>query len=127
MLENKKVYNTIIIINQKYISEFKNFIYIIIYYHTLHKQIMVRYDIMEQQIINTQDRSYVPMENKRPTYIRTDNNKIINEQHIRWVQKTGDCLEVCIKMTGYNMQNNDTHKICKLNNIDSYNKLNKFF
>ena len=127
MLENKKVYNTIIIINQKYISEFKNFIYIIIYYHTLHKQIMVRYDIMVQQIINTQNRSYVPMENKRPTYIRTDNNKIINEQHIRWVQKTGDCLEVCIKMTGCNVQNNNTHKICKLNNIDSYNKLNKFF
>ena len=88
---------------------------------------MVRYDIMEQQIINTQDRSYVPMENKRPTYIRTDNNKIINEQHIRWVQKTGDCLEICIKMSGCNVQNNDTHKICKLNNIDSYNKLNKFF
>ena len=82
---------------------------------------------MEQQIINTHDRSYDTMENNRPSYIRTDNNKIINEQYIRWVQKTGDCLDVCIKMAGCNVQNNDTHKICKLNNIDSYNKLNKFF
>lgn len=37
-----------------------------------------------------------------------------------------DCLEVCIKSdgcTGYK----DIHKICKLNNLSSYNKLNNFF
>jgi len=38
------------------------------------------------------------------------------------------CLEVCIKVSGCNLYNNvDTHKICKLNNPDIYNKLNKHF
>lgn len=39
-----------------------------------------------------------------------------------------DCLEVCIKTPGCAIDNNgDTHKICKLNNPDSYDKLNKHF
>jgi len=59
------------------------------------------------------------------SYIRTDDNKIINEKCIRWATKMGDCLHVCIKTTGCAMI--DTHKICKLNNHDGYNKLNKHF
>jgi hypothetical protein len=59
------------------------------------------------------------------SYIRTDDNKIINEKCIRWAAKMGDCLHVCIKTTGCAMV--DTHKICKLNNHDGYNKLNKHF
>jgi hypothetical protein len=66
------------------------------------------------------------MENNE-TYIKTDNNKIINEKCIKWVEKMGDCLEVCTKSTGCNGKSGDTHKICKLNNLDSYNKLNKHF
>jgi hypothetical protein len=67
--------------------------------------------------------------NNNTFYIKTDDNKIINEKHIRWVQKMSDCLEVCTKSTGcsVNVKNGDTHKICKLNNPDSYNKLNKYF
>jgi len=38
-----------------------------------------------------------------------------------------DCLEVCMKSTGCNIEYKDTHKICKLNSLDSYNKLNKHF
>ena len=45
--------------------------------------------------------------------------------------KMSDCLEVCIKISGCNLEDNkynkDTHKICKLNNPDSYNKLNEYF
>jgi hypothetical protein len=67
------------------------------------------------------------MENKQTQYIKTDENKIINEKHIRWVKKMSDCLEVCTKSTGCSVENRDTHKICKLNNLDSYNKLNKHF
>ena len=63
------------------------------------------------------------MENNQ-TYIKADYNKLINEKHIRWIKKMGDCLEVCTKSAGCNMKNGDTHKICKLNNFDSYNKLN---
>ena len=39
-----------------------------------------------------------------------------------------DCLEVCIKVAGCSLHDNgDTHKICKLHNPDSYNRLNKHF
>lgn len=65
------------------------------------------------------------MENDNANYLKTDNNKIINEKHIRWVQKMNDCLEVCTKSTGCSEK--DTHRICKLNNLDSYNKLNQHF
>ena len=65
------------------------------------------------------------MDNKQ-TYLKTDDNKILNEKCIRWVKKMGDCLEVCIKPLGCVLQK-DTHTICKLNNPHSYNKLNTFF
>ena len=74
------------------------------------------------------------MENK-PTYIKTDDNKVIKEKikkkykvlsDIRWVKKMGDCMEVCARSNGC-VVNRDTHRICKLYNLDSYNKLNKLF
>lgn len=61
------------------------------------------------------------------SYIKTDNNKIINEKHIKWVKKLNNCLEVCTKSTGCSIQNGDTHRICKLNTPDSYDKLNVHF
>ena len=61
------------------------------------------------------------------SYLRADDNKIINETCIRWVKKMDDCLHVCTKLTGCNINNGDTHKICKINNLDSYNKLVKHF
>jgi len=84
------------------------------------------------------------MENTQ-TYSKTDNNKIINEECIKWVEKMGECLEVCTKSIDCNEKpsgdthkmcfevctklidchtksSDDTHKICKLNNLDSYNK-----
>jgi hypothetical protein len=66
------------------------------------------------------------MENNQK-YIKADNNKLINEKCIKWVQKIDECLEVCTLSTGCNIQNGSTHKICKLNNFDSYNRLNKHF
>ena len=60
-------------------------------------------------------------------YIKVDNNKIINENCIRWVKKMDECLEICTKSTGCNSITGDTHKICKANNEASYNKLNKLF
>jgi hypothetical protein len=58
-------------------------------------------------------------------YLKTDNNKIINEMYIRWVKKQGECLEVCIKSNGCGNNGDDTHTICKLNNPYSYYRLNK--
>ena len=66
------------------------------------------------------------MENKQ-TYITADDNKIINEKCIIWVKKMSECLEVCTKSTGCSSTIGNTHKICRINNLDSYNKLNKYF
>ena len=58
-------------------------------------------------------------------WCKTDENRILNENSIKWVQKMGECLAVCTKSDGCGTR--DTHIICKLNNLDSYNKLNKHF
>jgi hypothetical protein len=65
------------------------------------------------------------MENTN-SYIKADDNKVINEKAIKWIKKMGDCLEVCIKQTGCSV-GSDTHKICKFNTPDSYNKLNVLY
>jgi hypothetical protein len=64
--------------------------------------------------------------NKQNTYIKVDNNKIINEKCIRWIKKIDECLYVCSKPTGC-IISHDTHTICKINSSYSYNKFNKFF
>lgn len=60
-------------------------------------------------------------------YLKTDENKIISERHIKWAKKISECFEVCTKSTGCDMKRGDTHTICKQNNPDSYNKLNRHF
>jgi hypothetical protein len=59
-------------------------------------------------------------------YLKTDNETVINEKYIRWIKKMDECLEVCTKSSGCTniLQ---THRICKINNSASYNKLNKYF
>ena len=59
------------------------------------------------------------------TFLKTDGNKIINLKYIRWVKKMSECLDVCTQSNG--CESYSTHKICKLNNPDSYQALNKFF
>ena len=66
-------------------------------------------------------------EKKQVSYIKADDNKIINETAILWIKKMDECLEVCTKSTGCNIQTGDTHKICKLTTPHSYNKLNSWF
>jgi len=63
------------------------------------------------------------------TYITTDDNKIINETHIRWIQQIGECYSICLKSNGCSIDANTstTHKICKLNNPDNFNKLHENF
>ena len=66
------------------------------------------------------------MNNNTVSYIKTDNNRIINEKCIRWVQKMDECLEICTKQDGCKLGVN-THQLCKINNPDSYEKINKRF
>jgi hypothetical protein len=62
---------------------------------------------------------------KRNQFIKTDGNAVLNENCIKWVKKMNECLEVCTKGNGCYI--GDTHKICKINNPKSYEKLNKYF
>jgi len=65
-----------------------------------------------------------------PSYIKADGNTLINEKCIRWVRKMDECLEVCTKSTGCGTRwtgISDTIRICKVNNPDSYDKLNFYF
>lgn len=57
---------------------------------------------------------------KKSSYIKTDEDIFINEQSIVWVKKINDCLAVGTPVTGSFF---NTYKICKLNNLDSYNRL----
>jgi hypothetical protein len=61
------------------------------------------------------------------SYIKTDDNRIINEKYITWVKKMNECLEVCTKTSGCTEDGKDVHKICKINSPDSYTRLNKYF
>jgi hypothetical protein len=66
------------------------------------------------------------MESNKISYIKVDNSKIINEKCIKWVKKMDECLEICTKSNGCTGVT-DTHKICKIYNLKSYDKLNKLF
>jgi hypothetical protein len=67
------------------------------------------------------------MEKNQVTYIKVDNNVIINKQCITWVKKMNDCLYICAKTDGCYQDGRDTFRICKQNNLDSYNKLEQLF
>jgi hypothetical protein len=62
---------------------------------------------------------------KQPEYIKADNNKILNASCIKWVKKMDECMEICMKGDGCYI--GDTSRLCKINNPESYEKLNKHF
>ena len=66
------------------------------------------------------------MMKSRISYLRTDDDKMINEMAITWIKKMNECLEVCVRSNGCEVKVN-THKICKTNSPTSYEKLNKLF
>jgi len=58
------------------------------------------------------------MKTKQVSYIKTDDNKLINEACIRWVKKINECLEICTRADGCAIT--QTHRLCNFNNPDSY-------
>ena len=62
----------------------------------------------------------------RVSFIKTDEQRIINEKCIKWVKKMDECLYICTKSPGCSYTNG-MHKLCKDLNPDSYKKLNKHF
>ena len=67
------------------------------------------------------------MESRENSYVKIDKGKIINEKCIKWIEKIDECLEICTKSSGCNVKNKDTHKICKIDNYTSYEKIHKYF
>jgi len=71
------------------------------------------------------------MDNKTTSFIKTDDNTVINEQCIKWVKQIDECLYVCTKSGGCNQhitdRFRDTHKICKSEHPDSYHRVNTLF
>jgi hypothetical protein len=67
------------------------------------------------------------MANKKVSYIKTDENVMINESCIKWVKYMDDCLEVCTKINGCTSSGLDTHKICKFNSPEGYELLSRHF
>jgi hypothetical protein len=65
------------------------------------------------------------MDNNENSYIKVDGNRILNKKCIRWVKKMDECMEICSLLNG--CYNDNILKVCKINNLDSYNQLNKHF
>jgi hypothetical protein len=63
---------------------------------------------------------------KKEKYIKTDDNKVVNENCIRWVKKMNECMQICTKPDGCILQIS-TQRVCKSNSPESYNKLNELF
>ena len=66
------------------------------------------------------------MKSHKDQYIKTDKNEVINETCIRWIRKMDECLFICNKSNGC-YYSSEMFKICKINNPESYAKLNKHF
>ena len=69
---------------------------------------------------------------EKTQFIKTDDNRIINEKYIRWVKKANECMEICSKFTGCSLasesnKSTDTIIVCKMYSPESYEKLNKYF
>ena len=64
------------------------------------------------------------MEQKnKPSFIKLDNNIILNMDCIRWAKKMDECLQIYSKSNGCRDNKKETHIVCKINNADSYNRL----
>ena len=51
--------------------------------------------------------NYIKMDKSDTPFLKADDNRIINENCIRWVKKMNDCLEVCMKTTGCSIRYSD--------------------
>lgn len=60
------------------------------------------------------------------SYIKADDNIIINERHIRWLRKVDECVNICYRHSGC-VNGYGTVTVCKINSPESYDKLLKHF
>jgi hypothetical protein len=57
----------------------------------------------------------------KDTFIKVDNDKRVYRRSIIWVKKMDECLSICTKTIGCGSE--DTHKLCKINNNETYSRL----
>jgi hypothetical protein len=63
--------------------------------------------------------------NHESTYIKVDNNRIINTNFIRWIGLGDKCFYICNEMDG--CTGDTIHQLCKINNPKSFETIKKFF
>jgi len=59
-------------------------------------------------------------------FILCDGDRLINTNHIRWIQRMYETMEICTKQTGCTL-GRDTIKVSKLLHPQSYSRLNMMF
>lgn len=59
------------------------------------------------------------------TFLKADDNTLINPKKILWIQKYKECIYVCTKSTGCSTLT--AHSICKHKTFDSYEALKQYF
>lgn len=64
----------------------------------------------------------------KDTYIKTDENVVVNEKYIRWIKKVDECMEICSRFNGCSLETSKHNlRVCKLNNPDSYKRMEQLF
>lgn len=64
--------------------------------------------------------------NSKVHYVKVNDNMIINENHIRWIKRMKECLEICTRANECSIQHGETYRICKADNYENYMKLSKY-
>jgi len=59
-------------------------------------------------------------------FLLTDNDLVVNEDHIVWIQRIHDCMHVCVKTDGC-VAKKSTHKVCKDIQTTSFARLEPLF
>ena len=67
------------------------------------------------------------MELNTNNFIKADNNIIIHKNAIRWIKKLDECLAICTRSDGCSYKDTSSHKVCKINNQQSYFELLQYF
>jgi hypothetical protein len=62
----------------------------------------------------------------RKNFIKIDDEKILNVNYIRWIQKKDECFYICSKMDGCTIIEGSV-RVCKTTNSESFHKIMKMF
>ena len=58
------------------------------------------------------------------SFIKTENNVMLNPDYIRLIKKIDDCMLICNQDKCFH---SDVRKVCKIDDLFTYNKLNSMY